>query len=180
MMQILNTTIRRNDAMIVRQVFLGEALEMKEANRFHLLAVQTDVVHHNRVQAGRDDGDRRLLVCSVHDTVPLFACSQCSTPTRTTSRLIVPSMGERTGERNPFSTTTYPISSDLYTGLPSSFNHMHFPLHVTRFRSHDLWSVLIGVSFSLFIRPEKGSNSVCQQTRGDTRVKYLKARKNSL
>ena len=75
MMQILNTTIRRNDAMIVRQVFLGEALEMKEANRFHLLAVQTDVVHHNRVQAGRDDGDRRLLVCSVHDTVPLFAGS---------------------------------------------------------------------------------------------------------
>ena len=179
-MQVLNTAIRRDDAMIVRQVFLGEALEMRGANRFYLLAVQTDVVHHNRVQAGRDDGDRRLLVCSIHDTVTLFACNQCTTSTRTTSRLIVPSMGERTGERNPLSTTTYPISSDLYTGLPSSFNHMHFPLHVTRFRSHDLWSVLIGVCFSLFIRPEIGNNSVCQQTRGDTRLKYLKARKNSL
>ena len=80
-MQVLHTTIRRNDAVIALQLFIGEALAIQGLWRKYLLAVQTYVVHHDGVKTGDDDRDRRLLARSIHHLIALFSHSMQSKPT---------------------------------------------------------------------------------------------------
>ena len=80
-MQVLHTTIRRNDAVIALQLFIGEALVIQGLWRKYLLAVQTYVVHHDGVKTGDDDRDRRFLARSIHHLIALFSHSIPSTHT---------------------------------------------------------------------------------------------------